>query len=153
MNRKADVVVQQQNKRRFQRKPDKQHDLYSVWSITLCNSSKNVSPNDGTINVTAQLHLRNIFVVSPLHYLTFSKHTCISRSAEYVHANVKGGLITYCIALFGYFGASPQQIRCDCQTKNMMKPRTSIGKLTALRFLYSSSMTELLTETRQSETV
>ncbi|KRY25669.1 hypothetical protein T01_2502 [Trichinella spiralis] len=38
----ADGVVQHQNKRRFQRKPDKQHHLYSAWSITLCNSSKNV---------------------------------------------------------------------------------------------------------------
>ncbi|XP_003366648.1 hypothetical protein Tsp_13164 [Trichinella spiralis] len=75
----ADGVQQHQNKRRFQRKPDKQHHLYSVWSITLCNSSKNVSPNDGSI----------VFVASPLHYLTFSKHTCISRSAEYVYANMK----------------------------------------------------------------
>ncbi|KRY35861.1 hypothetical protein T01_5491 [Trichinella spiralis] len=108
MNRKADVVVQQQNKRRFQRKPDKQHDLYSVWSITLCNSSKNVSPNDGTINVTAQLHLRNS------EHCRWHSATCTLR-----HSNP--------------------------ETKNMMKPRTSIGKLTALRLLYSSSMTELLT--------
>ncbi|KRY22725.1 hypothetical protein T12_2021 [Trichinella patagoniensis] len=34
MNRKADDVVQHQNKRRFQRKPDKQHHLYSVWRYT-----------------------------------------------------------------------------------------------------------------------
>ncbi|KRX61980.1 hypothetical protein T09_10388 [Trichinella sp. T9] len=39
----ADDVVQHQNKRRFQRKPDKQHHLYSVWPITLYNSSKYVS--------------------------------------------------------------------------------------------------------------
>ncbi|XP_003379895.1 hypothetical protein Tsp_03544 [Trichinella spiralis] len=85
-----------------------------------------------------------VLVVSPLHYLTFSKHKCISRSAEYVYANVKVNiadgillralcaiqirktallfnyslvksvLITHCIALFGYFGASLQQKRCDC---------------------------------------
>ncbi|XP_003379898.1 hypothetical protein Tsp_03547 [Trichinella spiralis] len=128
----ADGVVQHQNKRRFQRKPDKQHHLYSVWSITLCNSSKNV-----------YLQMMGVFVASPLHYLTFTKHTCICRSEEYVYANVNEGehcrwhfatctlchpnpertallfnysllrnvLITHCIALFGHFGASLQQIR------------------------------------------
>ncbi|KRX39652.1 hypothetical protein T05_13300, partial [Trichinella murrelli] len=47
----ADDVVQHQNKRRFQRKPDKQHHLYSVWPITLYNSSKYVSPNDGKLTI------------------------------------------------------------------------------------------------------
>ncbi|XP_003379676.1 DNA-repair protein [Trichinella spiralis] len=109
---KLDGVLQNQNERRFQRKPDKHHHLYSIWPITLCS-----------------------FVASALHYLTFTKHTCISRSAEYVYANVKentadgillraavlykytllkSGLISYCVALLGYFGASLQQLRCDC---------------------------------------
>ncbi|XP_003367935.1 conserved hypothetical protein [Trichinella spiralis] len=110
---KLDGVLQNQNERRFQRKPGRHHHLYSIWPITLCS-----------------------FVASALHYLTFTKHTCISRSAEYVYANVKentadgillralsaiqirkelqyyintllkGGRISYCVALLGYFGAS-----------------------------------------------
>ncbi|KRX32841.1 hypothetical protein T05_14621 [Trichinella murrelli] len=56
-----------------------------------------------------------------------------------------GGLITYCIALFGHFDASLQQLRCDCSTKNMKKPRTSVTKCMTLRLLYTSSLTGLLT--------
>ncbi|XP_003379679.1 DNA-repair protein [Trichinella spiralis] len=94
---KLDGVLQNQNERRFQRKPGRHHHLYSIWPITLCS-----------------------FVASPLHYLTFTKHTCISRSAEYraavlyKYTLLKSGLISYCVALLGYFGASFQQLRCDC---------------------------------------
>ncbi|KRY48157.1 hypothetical protein T03_11864 [Trichinella britovi] len=85
----ADNVVQHQNKRRFQRKPDKLHHLYSVWSITLCNSSKNVSPNDGKLTIYVSRRTAPLFNYSLLR-------------------NV---LITHCIALFGHFGVSLQQIR------------------------------------------
>ncbi|KRY29303.1 hypothetical protein T01_12942 [Trichinella spiralis] len=54
-----------------------------------------------------------------------------------------GGLITYCIALFGHFDASLQQLRSDCSTKNMEKPRTS--KCMILRLPYTSSLTGFLT--------
>ncbi|KRY30512.1 hypothetical protein T01_9557 [Trichinella spiralis] len=34
---KLDGVLQNQNERRFQRKPGRHHHLYSIWPITLCN--------------------------------------------------------------------------------------------------------------------
>ncbi|KRX38736.1 hypothetical protein T09_5984 [Trichinella sp. T9] len=36
------------------------------------------------------------------------------RALSYKCSLLNGGLITYCIALFGHFDASRQQLRCDC---------------------------------------
>ncbi|KRX55245.1 hypothetical protein T09_138 [Trichinella sp. T9] len=85
-----------------------------------------------TINVTAQLHLRNIFVVSPLHYLTFSKHTCICRSAEYVYANVNEG--EHCrwhFAACTLCHANPEVFHFNkyVEIVKLMKSRNSVGKM------------------------
>ncbi|KRX21975.1 hypothetical protein T07_2092 [Trichinella nelsoni] len=66
-----DGVLQKQNGRRFQRKPDKHHHLYSIW------------PNHRA-------------------------------ALLYKYSLLKGDLISYCVVLLGYYGASLQQLRCDC---------------------------------------
>ncbi|KRZ78916.1 hypothetical protein T10_3109 [Trichinella papuae] len=47
----VDGVLPHQNRRRLHRKLDKHHYFYSKRPITCCNSSKNVSPNDGKLTI------------------------------------------------------------------------------------------------------
>ncbi|KRX71462.1 hypothetical protein T06_10938 [Trichinella sp. T6] len=103
----ADDVVQHQNKRPFQRKPDKQHHLYSVWPITLYNSSKYVSR-------VSLCKCEDDYCRWHSATCTFS-HSNPERTAPLFNCSLlRNVLITHCIELFGYFGASLQQKRCDC---------------------------------------
>ncbi|KRX12334.1 hypothetical protein T07_14243, partial [Trichinella nelsoni] len=69
----------------------------------LCNSSKNVSPNDGKLTIFVS---RVSLCKCEGEYCRWHSATC-----TVCHPNPENVLITHCIALFGHFGALLQQIR------------------------------------------
>ncbi|KRY05159.1 hypothetical protein T01_8061 [Trichinella spiralis] len=47
-------------------------------------------------------------------YVPFQPFKSGRAAVLYKYTLLKSGLISYCVALLGYFGASFQQLRCDC---------------------------------------